>query len=276
MSTPKVSVLLATYNRAHLIGRAIESVMNQSFRGWELVVADDGSTDDTRRAVEAFVKKDDRIRYLRCEHAGRIAVISNYGLKQARGEHVAIIDDDDAWIDSRKLEKQVKYLDAHPECVGCGGGFIVVDDKGAEKLRVLKPERDEDIRRNALLANPMANSTTLFRRSVARAVGDYDETMREFADWDFWLKMGLKGALYNFPEYFANYTMWSEGASFARHRGTSASSLCIVLRYRGKYPRFLPALGASITYYLYAHLPEAVKRILNPVLSRTKKTIFSR
>lgn len=274
--SPKVSVLIVTWNRAQLIGRAIESVIEQTFRDWEIIVVDDGSTDATESVVKEWARKETRIRYFRREHIGRIAVVSNFGLKQARGEYIAILDDDDSWASEEKLKKQVEFLDKNPEYVGCGGGFIVINKDGREGGRFFKPERDEDIKKRALIANPMVNSTSLFRRKTAEKIGFYDETLPEFADWDFWLKIGLGGKLYNFQEYFVYYLMWGRGSSFAKQKGTAYSAFKIVRRYGGKYSGFGTASIMAYLYYAYAKFPEGVKHFLNPVLSRLKKTIFSR
>jgi len=96
---PVVSIIMATYNRASLIGQAIESVTGQSLIDWELIVADDGSTDNTAEVLREWEAKEPRIRYLRLPHAGRIAVVSNAALEAARGKYIAVLDDDDRWID---------------------------------------------------------------------------------------------------------------------------------------------------------------------------------
>lgn len=273
--SPKVTVLIATYNRSQFVGRAIESVLNQTLEDLEIIIADDGSSDNTEAIVRGLASQDSRIKYLKGPHFGRIAKISNFGLKEARGEYVAILDDDDWWIDSRKLEKQVQFLENNPDHVGCGGGFVVVDKEGGEKLRALKPESNDDIRKNALVANPMVNATTVFRLEAAKKAGFYDETMLQFADWDFWLKLGLLGRLYNFQEYFIKYQMWEGGMSFSKQKEAASSGLRIVSRYKNLYPRYPKAIALACAYYLYARLPDFIKKSLNPILSRIKKTTFS-
>lgn len=273
---PKVSVLLATYNRPQFVGTSIQSALDQTFHDFEVLVICDSNSDKTRLAVEPFMKLDARLKYFGIPRNGRIASVSNYGLAQARGEYVAILDDDDSWSDAEKLAKQVMFLDEHPNYVGCGGGYITVDIDGKETGRFLKPEHDEDIRRNILVANPMANATTMFRRAAAMAIGSYDETMKEFADWDFWLKMGIQGKLYNFPEYFLYYRMWPQGSSFTKQRGAAASALRIVRRHRNNYPRFLQAYCLALAYSAYVHLPESIKCFLNGPFSRLKKSIVAR
>ena len=273
---PKVTVLIATYNRSLFIGRAIESVVNQTFKDWELIVADDGSTDSTESVLKIWQAKDARIKYLKAPHFGRIAKISNFGLKSAKGEYVAILDDDDWWADPNKLKKQIEFLDKNPDYVGCGGGFIVTDKNGTEKLRTLKPEKDENIKKKALIANPVVNATAVFRRSAAEKIGFYDETMLQFADWDFWLKLGLVGKLYNFQEYFTCYRMWEGGMSFSKQKETAVSALRIVKRYKKDYSRFFVAFFLALAYSLYINLPNPIKNFLNPILSRAKKVIFSK
>ena len=166
MANPKVTILIATYNRAQYLGRAIESAEAQTFKDWEMIVVEDGSPDNTKEVVAGYAAKDPRVRLLSIPRAGRIAIVSNAALREARGEYVAILDDDDWWLDEKKLEKQIAFLDTHPDYAACGGGIVTVDPEGKETGRVLKPETDESIRRRLLYANPMANLTTMFRHWI--------------------------------------------------------------------------------------------------------------
>ncbi len=276
MASPKVTVLIVTYNRPKLIGKAIESALTQTLGEWELLIVDDSADNATAESVAPYCAADARIRYIHRTVRGTIAQASNAGLKEAKGEYVAILDDDDRWLDEKKLEKQVAFLDTHADYVGCGGGIVAVDAAGAEKFRTLKPLTDEAIRRRALYANPMANATTMFRREAAVRAGIYDETIRQFADWDFWLKLGLCGKLCNFPEYFTTYTMWEQGSSFSKQREAARAAFRIVHRYRRQYPRYLLGLGFAVSYFAYAYVPAWLKRFLNAPLSRLKKALFSR
>lgn len=271
---------MATWNRAPMIGRTIESVREQSFKDWELIIADDGSTDNTSQIVEGWQKKEPRITYIRSTINEGISKNYNKGLKVAHGEYVAMLDDDDPWCDNRKLEKQIKFLDENLEYVGCGGGVIVVEGgkpfdvaHGKEFYRYLKPQSDEAIRGKMLFSNPMANSTTIFRRSVGESVGWYDETTRYSGDRDFWLKAGLKGKLYNFPEYFSYYTMGEANTSIAKIRPHLKASLMIMRRYKNNYPHYLPALALNWLQYLYAYLPNFIQRFVHHSLARLKRMI---
>jgi glycosyltransferase involved in cell wall biosynthesis len=237
MKTPRVSVLMGAYNRAHFINRAVEGLQKQSFEDWEMVITDDGSADATPEVAGAWPQKDPRIVYLRHDQNVGISVNYNRGFAHTRGEYIAMLDDDDVWSDQDKLCKQVEFLDRNREYAGCGGGLIVVWPDGRERYRYLKPESDADIRKHMLFSNPMANSTTLFRREAGERVGWYDATMRYSGDRDFWLKIGLIGKLFNFPEYFSYYTMGDNNTSILHMRPHLKASLEIMKRYKGSIPR---------------------------------------
>ncbi|MDH4259884.1 MAG: glycosyltransferase family 2 protein [Gammaproteobacteria bacterium] len=268
-------MLMLTYNRPQLIGRAVASVVRQSCQDWELIVVQDGSNEHTVGVMSEWAARDGRIVYLRRDKGGNIADATNYGLARARGEYVAILDDDDAWIDEHKLARQVEFLDAHPDHAGCGGGAIVVDGAGAEQFRYRKPVSDADIRRRALYANPMVHSTGIFRRAALERIGRYDASLAGFQDWDVWLKLLGEGKLANFDEPLVYYTLWEGGGSFSNQRRNTESALKIVLRHRHRLPGFAGALAMATAYYLYSFLPVSVKQATYQTLSRLKKQFFA-
>jgi glycosyltransferase involved in cell wall biosynthesis len=271
MMQPKVTVLMVTYNRPETIGRAIASVREQTLGEWELIIVQDGSNSNTGRLLGDWLEKDQRIRHFRRGTVGSIAEASNFGLAAARGDYVAILDDDDYWIDRLKLERQVEFLDGNPEYVGCGGGYAVLDRNDRLRGKFLKPEQDAAIRERALLANPVANSTAMFRRVVRGEPVAYDLSMRQFADWDFWLTMGARGKLYNFPFHLAHYMLWEGGSSFRRQRENARAALRIIRKHRREYRGFLPALLLAGLYFGYACLPESVRQASYASLSALKK-----
>jgi glycosyltransferase involved in cell wall biosynthesis len=272
---PRVSVLMLTYNRPQFLGRAIRSVMDQDFEDWELIVVHDGPNQQTAAIMQQWVERDPRVRYFHRDRGGNIANACNYGISKARGAYIAILDDDDFWATKDKLARQVAFLEENLDYAGCGAGMTVIDDQGNDLMSYLKPERDDEIKRKALWANPMSHSTTIFRRSVGKSVGFYDESLAGYQDWDLWLKLGRVGKLYNFPEVFTRYTMWSGGGSFLQQRGNALSALKIVHRHRSGYRGFTGAFVFVILHFGYAHLPSTVRKFSFSYLSRMKKTFFA-
>ena len=271
---------MPTWNRAQMLGHAIESVRAQDFADWELIISDDGSTDNTPEVVKNWLaslerersgqKKEACIKYIRSEINQGPAKNYNQGFRLARGEYVAIHDDDDLWADPRKLEKQVAFLENNREYVGCGGGMIVIDKDGKELYRFLKPETDRQIRAYMLFSNPMANSTTIFRRAAGEAAGWYDETEKYNSDRDFWLKLGLKGKLYNFPEHFSYYTS-GENISVVKMREHFKVALAVMRRYRKDYPHYRAALIFNWIQYIYSFLPPFIEKPLHYSLTHLKR-----
>ena len=274
MSTlPRVSIVMGTYNRARMIGRAIEALRRQTFTDWELIIADDCSTDDTPATVLAWAEREPRIVSLRNEVNEGISRNYNTALRRARGEFIAMLDDDDVWGVDDKLARQVAFLETHPDYVGCGGGLVVITSEGQELYRYLKPETDDRIRRMMLLSNPMANSTTLFRRSAGEQVGWYDESMRYSGDRDFWMKMALVGKLHNFAEYLGFYTTGSHNTSIIHIKPHLKASLMLTSRYRTKYPNYPLALALNYAQYWYAFLPQCIRRSTHTSVIRVKRAV---
>ncbi len=157
--------------------------------------------------------------------------------------------------------------------MACGGGYILVDEEGRERGVFLKPEHDADIRARALLANPIANSTAMFRRVTGGRPALYDTSMRGYADWDFWLAMGAAGKLYNFPEVFALYALWEGGGSFCQQKVNARAGVNIVCRHRRQYRGVGLALPLAVAQYAYACLPPRVRRHSYHTLSSFKKAL---
>jgi glycosyltransferase involved in cell wall biosynthesis len=275
VDNPKVSVIILTFNRPQFISRAIESIQAQTLEDWELLVVQDGNNQALCELLRAWTARERRLRWFHREQGGNIADATNYALERARAPYVAILDDDDAWATSDKLARQVEFLDRNPDYTACGGGVIVVDPDECEQLRYLKPESDASIRRVALVANPMVHSTGMYRRDTLAGLGNYDVSLKGFQDWDVWLKLGLAGKLYNFPDHLLRYRIWPGGGSFQAQRGNTQSAVRVVWRYRRRYRGFPLAMSLALAYYLYSWLPLPIRRATYKFLSMSKKAAFS-
>ncbi len=267
--------ILTLANRVQFIDRAIRSVLAQDYQDWELIVVQDGPSLEIERVMREWVGRDRRILYFLLERVGDIARLHNFGLERACGDYIAILDDDDYWLVPHKLGQQVAFLDSYPEYVACGGGVLVQDERGKELLRYLKPEQDESIKKLALVANPMAHSTTMFRRVIGERLVLYDDALGGLTDWDFWLKLGGLGKLHNFSELFTGYTLWRTGVSFARQKKNASAARRIVWKHRKVYGFLTPAIALVLLHSVYAFLPAWIRRRSFAYLACMKKRIFS-
>lgn len=179
-----VSVIIPTYNRADLLERAVKSVQKQTYKNWEIIVVDDGSTDNT----EDIIKKlnDARIRYVKNEKNLGAAASRNRGAELAKYDYVAFQDSDDVWrID--KLEKQVKYLHQNTDYDMVYCSFLKHYSNG-ESLAVPNNqigEREGDMYATLLINNVIGTPTVLVKRNVFLECGGFDTELRAIEDWDF-------------------------------------------------------------------------------------------
>jgi glycosyltransferase involved in cell wall biosynthesis len=243
---PKVSVIIITYNRSRFLCEAIRSVSAQTFRDWELLVVDDGSTDDTCGLVKSCRLDDQRIWYFCNSRNMGIVASRARALSEASGEYVAVIDSDDVWTDPDKLSKQVAFLDGHPDYVLLGGGVVVVDGHGKEVRRYLNSESDEAVRREILAKNPFAHSSVMYRADAARRVGGYrrldeGDGSDSVEDYDLFLRLGLEGKLGNLREYLVQYRKHGGNVTSSRLLAMMRKNLALVNKYGSKYPRYYRA-----------------------------------
>jgi len=202
INQPLVSVIIAIYNNADCIKRAIKSVLIQTYKNFELIIVDDGSSDNLKEIIKPFLGN--KVFYLRQKNQGAAAA-RNWGIKNSRGKYIAILDSDDFWCDKSKIEKQINFLENNPKYVLTGGGVIKVNSKGKEISRYLTPENDEEIRKLIFFKNCFAHSTTVFRRKSWQRAGGYNKDLDGLEDYDLWLKMSFLGKLYNFQFFWVCY-----------------------------------------------------------------------
>jgi hypothetical protein len=121
----------------------------------------------------------------------------------------------------------------------------------------------------------MAHSTVMYRRAAIEQCGGYDAALAGFQDWDVCLKLGRIGKLYNFQDYFLDYTIWEGGGSFAQQRKNTRSALTIVWRHRSAYRGFPLAFTLALLYHAYGYMPGFIRKSTFAFLSRLKKSVFS-
>ena len=246
LMTPKVSVIIATYNRANYIHEAIDSVLKQSYSNWEIVIIDDASEDTTGEIVRKYREKDPRIFYYKNQKNLGIAKTRNKGLELARGEYIAPLDSDDIWLDKDKLKKQVEFLDANPDYAMLGGGIMHIDAQSKPIKKVLFPVYDSVIRNIILQFNPFAQSTLLFRKSAALEVGGYSTEYKVADDYDLWLKIGMKYKFTNIPQVLSGYRIHGGNITHTKRLTTAKEILEIVRKYAKYYKR--PTMGIIKAY----------------------------
>ncbi len=184
---PVVSIIIPTYNRANLIGESISSVLNQTFKDFEVIIVDDGSVDNTESVVKSF--NDARIKYIKCEKNRGACVARNLGIKIAKGKYIAFQDSDDKWL-PEKLEKQIKVLTACQENSIVYTGFWRIKDNKKIYIPLNRvKQKDGNVYKELLNGNFISTQTLLVKKKCLEKSGVFDENLPRFQDWDLVLRL---------------------------------------------------------------------------------------
>lgn len=184
---PRVSVVIPTFNRWPLLGEAIDSALAQSYRDFELIVVDDGSTDGTARELP---KMTSRLRFLSTPRKG-VAAARNLGVSLARGHYVAFLDSDDLWL-RRKLEKQTEFMQQHPEFHICQTDEIWLRNGVRVNPRTVHQKPSGDIFIRSLDLCLVSPSAVMMTKALFERTGGFDEAFPVCEDYDLWLRISAQ------------------------------------------------------------------------------------
>ena len=201
---PQVSVIIPTHNRAEHLPKALNSVLQQSYQDFEIVVVDDASVDHTPQVVARF--KDPRIRYLRHDTNKGGSAARNTGIINSSSPFLAFLDDDDEWVVD-KLQKQLSAILKSPQEVGViYTGHMTVDLATGKVLDKQVPVKNGDLSRALLIENCVGStSTVLLRRECLNRVGLFDESLPCSQDYDLWIRISAKYQFEFIPEALLRY-----------------------------------------------------------------------
>jgi glycosyltransferase involved in cell wall biosynthesis len=184
---PQVSVVIPTFNRAHLITRAIRSVLSQGIENIEIIVVDDASNDDTEDTIQHL--NDCRIYYIKLEKNGGASRARNIGVSMARGEIVAFLDSDDEWL-LDMLDTTVSELVATPECDAVFAGFIRFYDRSPEYIFAPNSAASSsELLVSILLNNFITPQVLVIKKQCFTILGGFDESLSHREDWDFGVRL---------------------------------------------------------------------------------------
>lgn len=226
---PRVTVLIPAFNAERFVGAAIESVLAQTFKDFELLVIDDGSTDSTATRICTF-GRDARLRVVsHCKNLGRPAT-RNHGIDLARGEYIAFLDADDVCAPER-LERQVAHLDSHRHVTGVGSWMSSIDDHGCpltDQTYAL-PRDADNIACRMLFECSLAQSAITIRRSAFTAYR-YDESFWIAQDYELWARMIVTCRFTNLPEPLTCYRRHAAQVSITDTKSQRMADLQIQAR----------------------------------------------
>jgi glycosyltransferase involved in cell wall biosynthesis len=222
-ASPLISVVIPTYNHAHFLGAALQSVLDQTYSNWEAIVIDNHSTDNTDEVVNGFA--DSRITLLKIHNKGVIAASRNVGIKAARGEWIAFLDSDDLWY-PRKLERCLQKIASGCDFV-CHGEVWVSEQNGVRQIREVQygPETRATFQKLLFEGNCISTSAVIVSQKLLKVAGGFDESKELITaeDYHLWLKLVRAGAHIGFVnEMLGEYIIHAANTSKAALRNMQA------------------------------------------------------
>jgi glycosyltransferase involved in cell wall biosynthesis len=262
MTFPPVTVVIPAYNAARTVERALTSVWRQNYPKLEVIVIDDGSTDDTDLRVDTC--HNPNLRFIRLDKNRGECGAMNVGIQEARGEYIAFLDADDEWLDN-KLSKQIPIIDSHPEMsfISCGGEAIAPDGSVVATFGLDRPSCSPgDFWRALLAKSQVAKPSVVARRAKLLELGGFDEALKISGDQDMWIKLALSGEVGFIAEVLIRVHITADS---------------LMMRYGGREDEFglpmilnhLSKLGARLS-------KREMRQILGERYARTGRNIYYR
>lgn len=208
---PFVSVIIPVFNGSLYLGETIESIQKSSYKNFEIILVDDGSTDKSKSICEKLQERYKNVVFYSFPKNKGMGRVLNFALKKAKGKYILRINQDDRPLPHR-METQVKLLEENPEIVAVGSHIKLFSKKN--KYTIVKfLKEDEDIKKIWLILSPFSDPSVMYRKNIALKAGGYDQSFWPADDVHMWYRMGMLGKLANIPKVLVEVRWHSDAGS---------------------------------------------------------------
>lgn len=274
-----VSIILPTYNWNHSwLSMAIESVLTQTYKNFELIIINDYSKNDIEKTILKYKEKDDRIVYIKNEKNLRLTKSLNKGIELSKWDYIARIDDDDIWCDNEKLQKQVDFMDKNPDYWLCWTYAIFIDEDWVELERVKKINDNNNIKKSILFGCKFFHSSVIIRRKSLEEVWVYSDDWDYSEDHELWLRIWTKYKINNLDCYSLKYRINKNWISTKNNLKQIILAIFLVNKYKKYYPNFIKAFFYNIWLLLFKSFTLFLRKIkiynlIFPIYKKIEKKI---
>ena len=273
MLSPQISVVLPVYNGEKHLHQAIESVLKQTFKDFEFIIINDGSTDNSINIIESF--KDSRIRLIINNKNLKLIHTLNAGFKLAKGKYIARMDSDDI-AHKKRFEKQIEFLEKNPDISVLGTGFEVIDNPDK---KILYEKNNIDIKWKQLYECHILHPSVMLRRSTFIENNYFfDKNYEHCEDYELWTRVSKKHQLANLKENLMYYREWEDNISH-KHKNTQEKNSIIVRKNIFKWigadlNELEINLFRELSYQNYSSKINIVKDLLEKIYLANKKSKY--
>lgn len=222
MNNPLVSVIMSVYNGEKYLRESIESILGQTFKDFEFIIINDGSTDKSENIIKSF--NDPRIKLISRSNKGLVASL-NEGIEKSLGKYIARMDSDDI-SESERLEKQINFLKSNPDIsvVGSWAKKINENSQIIEEMNY-PPAKNKEIKKYSLFHNPFIHPSIMFKKEIIKKIGLYNPFFKNAEDYEFWSRVLASFQVANLPLSLLRYRINQAGITRSRNMKMRAMSL---------------------------------------------------
>jgi glycosyltransferase involved in cell wall biosynthesis len=213
VKSPAISVLLSVYNAERYVGFAIKSILQQTFKNFELIIVDDSSSDKSWKIIKKYSEQDRRIVAIRNKYNLGGCKTLNRALLLARGRYIARADHDD-WSYPDRLEKQFKFMELHSEIGIVGGVMEIINETGKVMGKRKYNLSDDKIRRKIFRYSPFSHPLVMIRKSILDRVGHYNPAFAPADDYELYLRIGKISKFANLPDTLLKYRVITNSMTY--------------------------------------------------------------
>ncbi len=266
-SVLQVSVLMPAYNAEKYIGFAIDSILNQTFKNFELLIIDDGSSDSTFDIIKKYSQLDPRIKMSQNPKNSGVSKTRNNLIKQARGKYIVWQDADDVSLPFR-IQEQYSYMEANHDVVVVGGFLQFIDEDGKQLYVRNYAEFDVQLRKNIFKYSPVSQPVSMIRKNVFEKSGLYDESLNQAEDLDISFRIGKYGKFSNIQKVLLNYRFYPNSLSAQKLRENINSTLKVRRKAVSQYGYTMSFLDhlAYIASWGVQFIPPSITQKVFPFL----------
>lgn len=217
MSTPLVSVLIPVYNGTEFLDEAIQSVLKSTYKNLEIILVDDGSSDQSREKCQIYATKYPHVSFYGFKKNRGMTRCLNFGVRKAKGKYIARINQDDIMM-PRRLAQQVRFLETHPNHVVVGGAIQLFTATESEFDVLQFPLSDEAIRQQWMTLSPYSDPTVMYRKNVWLKTEGYSQFFWPADDVHMWYQLGSLGKMANLPQVLTKVRWHEDCGSLKSHR----------------------------------------------------------
>ena len=196
---PKASVIMSAYNGEKYLKEAIESILNQTFKDFEFIIVNDGSTKETADILESYAKNDLRIKVIVNPENIGLTKSLNRAIQETNGTYIVRMDSDDISLPER-LEKQIEFMNNNPEIGLLGTGYYEINHDGIILGKTVFPSTDKELKRLLIKYNPFCHTSVIIRRKILDQIGVYNELIKKAQDYDLWFRIASRSRMANLSE----------------------------------------------------------------------------